>query len=327
MRTLVLGGTVFLGKAVAAEALRRGHEVVCAARGESGSVPEGAAHAVVDRDAPDGLAALRGQRFDAVVDLATMSVTWVRDALREVGATAGHWTFVSSCSVYADHATPGSTATLAPLEDDPAEPMTPERYGAVKVASEVAVRDALGDRAFVLRAGLITGPGDRTDRFGYWPARLSRGGRVAVPDAPDQPAQQVDVRDLAAWIVDAGENRLAGTFDGVGPSNPLSLVLGEIAGAVAPSGTQLVRIPVDVLERHGVSPWAGPKSLPLWLPRSHSAMMFRDAGPALAAGLRPRPVAETAVDSLAHERALGLDRPRRAGLTAEEEAELLAAAG
>ncbi|WP_447004770.1 NAD-dependent epimerase/dehydratase family protein [Saccharothrix isguenensis] len=323
MRILVLGGTVFLSKATAVEAVRRGHEVVCAARGESGRVPVGATHVAVDRDA--GLGPLVGSHFDAVVDVAKMSVTWVRDALRSV--TADHWTFISSCSVYADHSTPGSTATLAPLEDDADAPMSPDRYGAIKVAGENAVRDALDDRAFIVRAGLITGPGDPSDRFGYWPNRLARGGRVAVPDAPDQPAQHVDARDLAAWVVDAAERRVTGTYDAVGPANPLSLVLGEIAGAVAPQGTELVRIPEPVLQQHGVVPWVGPRSLPLWLPPTHRAMMFRDAVPALAAGLRVRPTADTALDALEHERALGSDRTRRAGLAPDVEDALLAAVG
>jgi nucleoside-diphosphate-sugar epimerase len=319
MRILVLGGTVFLSKATAVEAVRRGHEVVCAARGESGRVPDGATHVAVDRNV--GLGPLVGSHFDAVVDVAKMSVTWVRDALRSV--TADHWTFISSCSAYADHSTPGSTATLAPLEDDPDAPSSPDRYGAIKVASENAVRDALDGRAFIVRAGLITGPGDPSDRFGYWPNRLARGGRVAVPDAPDQAAQHIDVRDLATWIVDAAEHRVTGTYDAIGPANPLSLVLGEIAGAVAPQGTELVRIPEPVLQRHGVAPWVGPRSLPLWLPPTHRAMMFRDAGPALAAGLRVRPTADTALDTLEHERALGPDRTRRAGLTPDVEDALL----
>jgi 2'-hydroxyisoflavone reductase len=328
MRILVLGGTVFLGKAVATEALLRGHEVVCAARGESGDVPHGAALVRIDRDQPGSVEALRGERFDAVVDVARMSVTWVREALRVLGDDAGHWTFVSSASVYLDHSTPGQTTnapTLPPLEDDPDGEFTPERYGSVKVASENAVRDALHEKAFIIRAGLITGPGDPTDRFGYWPARLSRGGRVAVPDASGQPFQHIDVRDLASWIVDSAQERQIGTFDGVGPSSPLGVALDEIAAAVAPQETELVRVPVDELQQAGVSPWSGPRSLPLWLPNTHAAMLFRDASPSLAVGLKVRPLTETARDALEHERALGLDRPRKAGLSAGEEEELLAA--
>lgn len=327
MKILVIGGTLFLSKTVAAEAVSRGHDVLCAARGASGRIPEGAQLVHVDRDTESAYDKLRGERFDAVVDVARTSVTWAREAVRALGQDAGHWTFVSSCSVYKDLSAPGRNETFDPIEDDPTAEFTSERYGAQKVAAENAVMEALDDRAFILRAGLITGPGDPSDRFGYWPARMSEGGQVVVPDVPDQAAQHIDVRDLAAWIVDAAEQRLTGTFDGAGPSEPLGMLLGEIAGATAVPGTELVRVPERVLEAQHINPWAGPRSLPLWLPASHRAMMFRDAGPALAAGLKTRPVAETALDSLKYERGLGIDRPRKAGLTHSEEAEVLTAAG
>ncbi|KAA2260112.1 epimerase [Solihabitans fulvus] len=330
MRVLVLGGTVFLGKAVAAEAVRRGHEVVCAARGTSGTVPEGATLVAIDRDAPDGLAPLRGERFDAVVDVATMSVNWVREALRELGDNAGHWTFVSTCSVYADQGTPGQTVDsplLPPLEDDTEIEERGAKYGGIKVSSERAVRDALGDKAFIVRAGLICGPGDLSDRFGYWPARISQGGRVLVPDTADQPTQIIDARDLAAWILTAAERGVTGTFDGSSPARPLGEFLAEIAEAVAPEGTELVPMTKEELVEAEVQGWVGPRSLPVWVMsiEGYEAMMDRDAGPSLAAGLTVRPLAETARDSLAYERELGLDRERRAGLTLEEEAKLLAA--
>jgi nucleoside-diphosphate-sugar epimerase len=325
---LVLGGTRFLSHAVAAEALARGHGVVCAARGESGPVPDGAALVVVDRDAPGALDGLRGRRFDAVVDVATMSWTWVRDALDALAATAGHWTFVSTVNVYADPAVIGGgvdAPLLAPLRSgaDPAPDRDPDAYGAIKVASEDAVRAAVGDRALVVRAGLICGPGDLSDRFGYWPARFARGGRAVVPDAPDQPVQLVDVRDLAAWIVDAGERGLAGTFDASGPRTTLGAVLDEVAAAVGAPDLERVPVAPDVLTAAGVDTWGGPRSLPLWLPPSHAGIAARDTTPAAAAGLRCRPVADTARAALAHERALGLDRERRAGLAPADERPLL----
>lgn len=155
-RWLVLGGTRFLSAAVAATALARGHEVVCAARGESGAVPDGATLVRVDRNEPGALEPLRGRQFDAVVDVATMSLPWVRAALDALVPTAGHWTFVSSVSVYADPSRPGQTvdAPLLAAGD-------PDDYGSVKVACENAVREAVGGRAFVVRAGLICGPATR----------------------------------------------------------------------------------------------------------------------------------------------------------------------
>jgi 2'-hydroxyisoflavone reductase len=144
-----------------------------------------------------------------------------------------------------------------------------------------------------------------------------------VPDAADQPAQIVDVRDLAAWIVAAGERGLTGTFDASGPRTTLGAVLDEVAAAVGAADLERVPVAPDVLAAAGVEPWAGPSSLPLWLPASHVGIVARDTAPAAAAGLRCRPVADTARAALEHERALGLDRERRAGLSPAEESRLL----
>jgi 2'-hydroxyisoflavone reductase len=327
MRLLVLGGTVFLGRAVAADAVARGHDVTCAARGTSGPVPDGATLVVVDRDAPDGLAPLAGTEFDAVVDLAPISYPWVADALALLGDRTAHWTFVSTINVYAGHAELGQRPgadLLPPLAETGSRPLTdPDQYGSIKVASENAVLAAMGNRAFVVRPGLITGPDDGSDRFGYWPARFARGGRVVVPDVPGQPVQHVDVRDLAAWIVDAGEKGYTGTFDGIGPAEELSDVLPAIAEAVG-AAVELVPVSAEALVAAEVGYWGGPKSLPLWLPPTHWGMSAHDATPSVAAGLRIRPLAETVADVLVTERGLGLDRDRRAGLTPAEEAAVLA---
>ncbi|MFI5610828.1 NAD-dependent epimerase/dehydratase family protein [Amycolatopsis sp. NPDC051903] len=329
MRLLVLGGTAFAGRAVAAEALRRGHDVVCAARGESGGVPDGARLVRVDRDAPDGLAPVAGEEFDAVVDVAPSSFPWVRRALAAFADRVGHWTFVSTINVYADDATLGQTPATGPLvpalerhatrADLMADGGT-QLYGGIKVAAENAVRAALGDRAFVVRPGLITGPGDDSDRFGYWPAR---GGRALVPDAPGRLVQHLDVRDLAAWLVTASETGLGGTFDGVGPAVPLGELLPGIAAAVD-AVVELVPVPAERLTSAGVNPWGGPRSLPLWVPEELAGVAAHDAAPSLAAGLAVRPLADTVAGALATERERGLDRPRRAGLSAAEEAEVLA---
>ncbi|MGM1064679.1 NAD-dependent epimerase/dehydratase family protein [Saccharothrix sp. Mg75] len=325
-RWLVLGGTRFLSRAVAAAAVARGHEVLCAARGESGAPPEGSRLVKVDRDTEDALAPLRGERFDAVVDVAYISYPWVRQALDELGEAAGHWTFVSTMNVYADLARRGGGVDdplLEPRYTDPTDPGDFGAYGSIKVASEQAVVDAVGDRALVVRPGLVCGPDDESDRFGYWPARFARGGRAVVPDAPDQPCQLLDVRDLAEWIVLAGERGTTGTFDASGPPATLGAVLDEIATAVGAPDLERVPVPPEELAAVGVLPWQGPRSLPLWLPDGYLGVVDRDTDPARAAGLHCRPIAETALAALERERALGADRERQAGLTAAEEAELL----
>jgi 2'-hydroxyisoflavone reductase len=316
---------------VAAEALRRGHDVVCAARGESGAIPDGARLVKVDRDAEDGLAPLAGHEFDAVVDVATLSYPWVDRALTALAAGTRHWTFVSTINVYADNETPGQgpdAQLVEPLtrhatRDDMKTEEGVALYGGIKVASENAVRDVMGEHALVVRPGLISGPGDVMDRFGYWPARFSRGGRVLVPDVPEQPMQFIDVRDLAEWIVDAAEKDIGGTFDGIGPHRPLPDLLHDIADAV---GVDVEFVPAtpEQLVAAKVDSWAGPRSLPFWLPPSHFGLAGRDAQPSIDAGMPVRSVADAVAGALAQERALGLDRERKAGLTPAEEAEVLA---
>ncbi|MFL6122420.1 NAD-dependent epimerase/dehydratase family protein [Actinophytocola sp.] len=334
MRLLVLGGTIFVGYAVASEALRRGYEVVCAARGESGSVPNGATLVKVDRDADDGLAPLANESFDAVVDVSPLSYPWVRRALDTFGERAGHWTFVSTVNVYSDVETPGQTPATGPLVPALRQHSTREEmmaageegtllYGGIKVASENAVRDAVGDRAFVVRPGLITGSWDRSDRFGYWPGRFARGGRVLVPDLPGHRMQFIDVKDFARWIVDAGEKKLAGTFDAIGPHRPTNEMLEEIAAEVGFDG-EFVTATSEQLTAAGVNPWSGPRSLPLWVPDKYDGFESHDPTPSLAAGMPVRPFAEVVADALERERELGLDRERKAGLSLEEEKEVLA---
>jgi 2'-hydroxyisoflavone reductase len=189
MRLLVLGGTSYLSQQVARDAVRRGHEVVCAARGKSGSVPEGARLVVIDRDEPGAIEALRGERFDVVVDVATGALGWVRDALDVLADTVGHWIFVSSVNVYSDTATPGQRVG-APLHPPVTTTghlvlrteMTVAIHGGIKVASEDAVRGHLGEEhSLIVRPGIISGPGDVMDRIGYWANRFARGGRTVVP--------------------------------------------------------------------------------------------------------------------------------------------------
>ncbi|RDI63964.1 NAD-dependent epimerase/dehydratase family protein [Nocardia pseudobrasiliensis] len=325
MRILVLGGTSFLSRWIAHEAVTRGHEVICAARGRSGSVPVGARLVVVDRDRPDALAALAQERFDAVIDVARAALGQVLAALDALADRAPHWIFVSSVSAYADTATVGQTVD-APLREairQMESDTSGERYGGIKVACETSVRERLDNRALIVRPGLIGGPWDRTDRFGYWPARFARGGRAIIPDATRQPIQHIDVRDLAAWIVSAAETRLTGTQDAVGPITELGALLREIADVAGASDLELVPVDPKDLAEAQVSPWSGPRSLPLWLPADHDGLVTHDPAPAFAAGLKIRALAETVHATLEDECARGLHRSRGAGLSADDERDLL----
>ena len=332
MELLVLGGTAWLGHEVAAQALTAGHAVTCLAQGRSGLPPEGVTWVRADRTAPDAYAGVAGQRWDLVVDVARQPGQ-VRGAVEALADRAGHWVFVSSGNVYADHGTVGadeSAPLLPPLAGDVMTDMSV--YGEAKVACERLVVDALGpERSLLARVGLIGGPGDVFDRTGYWPDRFAApaagDGSVLVPDDGDQPVSVIDVRDLATWLLDAGSRGVAGAYDVVGPRLGLAEHLAaarRVAGHTGP----LRPVSSAWLLEHGVEPWMGPRSLPLWLPDpGWRGFNGRDGGRARAAGLVTRPLEQTLADTLAWERTRPADREHRAGLTVEEERALLAELG
>ncbi|MCS3893742.1 nucleoside-diphosphate-sugar epimerase [Bradyrhizobium japonicum USDA 38] len=320
MRLIILGGSQFLGRAIAAHACAAGHDVTCAARGLAGPITAGARLVRIDRDTTDGLAPLAGATFDTVVDV-SRHPGQVRRAVAALKRPGVHWTFVSTVSVYADNSIPGQRADTAPLREPATmeiEQSTDAIYGAAKVACEQAV----GSDAFICRAGLIVGPEDPTGRFSYWPARLVRGGEVLAPGSPDDAVQFIDVRDLAQWIVHAAEIGLKGIYDGIGPVRTRGEVLAECASALNPS-CKFTWIDRTFLEAHDVRRWAGPRSLPMWLPLPDFAgFMTRDTSPAREAGLTSRPPAVTARDTRAWLRSAN---GPGVGLTEDEEKAVLAA--
>jgi 2'-hydroxyisoflavone reductase len=328
MRLLVLGGTAFLSREITRQAAARGHRVTSAARGSSGPPPDGAGFITVDRDLADGLvgglADVTGE-FDAVIDVARRP-THVRRALDELAKRAQHWTFVSSISVYPDNATPGQRVATAPVRP-PLPPdgdeLSMENYGSNKVSCEQTVHEAFGDRAFIVRAGLIVGPDDPSDRFAYWPDRIAKGGEVLAPGDPGELIQWIDVRDLADWIVDGAERRLAGTFDAVGPTTTRGELFVRTAEALGVT-PQFTWVHQPFLLSNDVNPWSGPRSLPLWLPLpEYAGFLTHDWTDAMGAGLKQRAVSETARDTLAWQRRSG-HQIQRAGLKPEEEQTLLA---
>lgn len=322
VRILVLGGTSYLSRTTTLAAVRRGHDVTCAARGVSGSPALGAAFVPTDRDDEYGLAAVAAHRWDAVVDVARDPRHAAR-AVRDLGPVTGRYVFVSTVNVYAEW--PGGQGD----EDAPrVAPLTgayasPEDYPGAKVACEELVTTLPAHRTTIVRPALIAGPGDRSSRGGYWPWRFAHpsGPYVLVPDAPQQLCQILDVRDLAEWLVLLCERKVAGVFNVAGVQTSLQKVLG-LCRRVAGGGAAPLPARTSWLLEHGVQPWAGPRSLPLWLGDDEvSAVVPCDR--AVAAGLRRRPLRQTLADTLTYEEGRPDPPPRGAGLTDVEERQLI----
>ncbi|MFF3029069.1 NAD-dependent epimerase/dehydratase family protein [Microbacterium sp. NPDC057944] len=317
---LILGGTGWLSGRIARRLIDDGVEVTCLARGAR-TAPSGAALVRADRDEPDAYAEAAVRDWDRVIDISSRA-DHVVAAVEALGDRAARWTYVSSMSAYSDDVTVGADES-APLHIA-AEPGDEYEYGPQKVAAEDAVR-TLADRALIVRPGLIVGAGDPSDRFGYWAAAFDRAGdgTVLLPPTEGRTTQVIDVDDLAAYVAATAST---GAVNTIGDEHPLGEVL-ALFRAVAGHAGATVSADEGWLVEHGVEYWMGERSLPLWLPAEMTGFMTRSNAAYRSDGGTLRPLADTVDAVLADERARGVDRERRAGLTRSHELELLAELG
>jgi 2'-hydroxyisoflavone reductase len=336
LRILILGGTGFTGPHQVRYAVERGHQVTVFNRGRRpGTLPAGVEELVGDRSTGE-LDALRGREWDAVIDNPTTLPFWVRDVADLLEGRTGQYVFISTVSVYDVRGLRALDETSPVFRYEEGDPMavTPEAYqeagarlyGPMKAESEREALRRFGDRATIIRPGLIVGPGDQTDRFTWWPVRIARGGEVLAPGDGSDPVQIIDARDLAEWTVRAVEERATGVFNAVGPRSPLSMAeqLYGIRGAL--SGDLDVRftwVPADFLQREGVRAWS---EMTTWFgPDAATARTSNVL--AVGAGLTFRPLARTTLDTLAWFRELPAERQGAmlAGIDPEKERRVLEA--
>jgi len=298
LRILILGGTGFIGPHHVRYAVARGHRVTVFNRGkEQVDLPKEVEHLIGDRNSD--LTALAGRDWDAVLDLGTTVPRWVRSVGEILGARTKHYTFVSSLSAYAD--LPDGTDESAPLREykgtvDPftLTTMSAELYGPLKALSEREAERQFPNRVLIVRPGLIVGPGDETNRFSYWPIRMSYGGEVLVPGQPTAPQQYIDARDLAEWVIRMVEARETGGYNVNGPEMPLTAaeLLGAIRGTYATPMT-LTWVPFDWLSQHQAREWM---DLPLWPNMTRPGIMTTNIDKAVAKGLTFRPTSDISRD-------------------------------
>ena len=326
MKILILGGTVFLGRALVAAALARGHELTLFNRGKTNPqlFPEvESLHG--DRALDLGPLTQTVRRWDVVIDTCGYLPRVVRLSAETLVERADQYTFISSLSVYADAGQPGidERGEVGKLADESVEVVDGDTYGPLKALCEQAVERVLPDRNLVIRPGLIVGPYDPTDRFTYWPHRAAQGGEVLAPGEPGSPVQLIDVRDLAKWTVAMVEARASGIYNATGPERPLPMgELLDTCRAAGGGGASFTWVDETFLLAQGVQPWS---ELPLWIPASDpsSAGFHRfDCRKAIAAGLRFRPIEDTVRATLAWDAGRPAGHTWRAGITREREAEL-----
>ena len=335
---LILGGTGFTGPEQVEYATARGHRVTLINRNKTrpdffkGRVEQ------LTGDLNEDMSALKGRKFDVVIDNPTTMPAWVRNAAQYLEGNTKHYIFISTLSVYPDNSNPGRDESdgLTPMPSD-LDPYTLDRanaskyYGALKTYAEGEVAKHYPGIHTIIRPGLIVGLLDRTDRFTYWPYRIDKGGEVLAPGTPADPVQFIDSRDLAEWTVRMAEQRVFGTYNATGPAAPLTMaeMLYGIK-AVTTAGAQFTWVPAAFLEEQKIRPW---RDMTVWMPPAGrtAGFMRRNTARAIAAGLTFRPLAVTAKDTLDWNRT----RPEAeqkaiadgavGGISAAREAEVLAA--
>ncbi|MDH4047450.1 MAG: NAD-dependent epimerase/dehydratase family protein [Gammaproteobacteria bacterium] len=326
LRILMLGGTGYIGPHMVSEFLRRGHEVSLFNRGRTNEdIFPDLETLIGDRDG--GLDVLKGREWDAVVDNSGYVPRHVADSARLLASAVSHYLYISTISVYESFAVANEeNSPLAAMTDESVEEVTGETYGPMKALCEKRASAEIGnDRLTILRPTYICGPGDRTDRFSYWPVRTQRGGEMLWPGMPTDPIQIIDVRDLANFTVDCIEKNIFGTYNTVTPV--ASYTIGDLKNdAVAVSAADITAVWVsgEFLAGHEL---AAGSSIPIWAsPVGDSKNVASVSGErARMVGLQTRPPRETCRDILSWWKTLPAERrdTMRAGLSAESEAKLL----
>lgn len=324
MKILVLGGTKFLGRHLVDAALAAAHEVTLFNRGKTNPTLFPNVETITG-DRGQDIEKLSGREWDAVIDVAGYLPRIVRLSAEGLKGAVKRYVFISSISAYAGFSKVGinESDSVGKLEDESVEEITGETYGPLKALCEKLVQETYGDRALIIRPGLIVGPHDPTDRFTYWPMRVKRGGDMIVPDKPQTPIQVIDVRDLSEFIIKLIDENASGIYNATGPNYELKigefldqckLVTGSVAAFHWASR--------EFLAEHKVEPWS---DMPVWIPDTEEDVGFSriDVSKAIDAGLKFRPLEETIRDTVAWAETRPQDHEWRAGLNPTREQNLL----
>ncbi|PWT92289.1 MAG: epimerase [Blastocatellia bacterium] len=338
MKLLIIGGTIFLGRHLAAAAIARGAEVTLFNRGNHPTIGSTQIE-TIKGDRNYDLHELKGRRWDAVIDTCGYLPRSVNTSAEVLSDSVDVYTFISSQSVYVNVSAPGvdESAPLATLTDEQLEEANAidasgpssvnygKLYGGLKALCEQTVETVMANRVLTIRPGLIVGPNDPTDRFTYWVVRVARGGEVLAPDSPATYLQFIDVRDLAEWILRMVEQKRTGTYNATSPAG--SLTMGDLfqeCKEVSNSDAFFTWVSEDFLLQQPVMAWT---EMPLWLPRQGAphlnGFMFINCSKALTTGLTFRSLTTTVHDTLAWYRSEPSDNDLKAGIKEDRECALL----
>ncbi len=253
LKILILGGTSFLGPHQIAYAMGRGHSITTFTRGKTKPTIYGKLFDQVEQlvgDRENDLKALKGRSWDAVIDNSGQKVHWTKATAELLKDQVDLYAYTSTVSVYYPYykanVDEGASLVLkAPEQFSDEDEKMNYAYGVMKANSEIEARNIFGgDRTIIVRPTFMAGPSDRTNRFIYWPTKLAKGGDIVIPGKAEDLVQYIDVRDVAEWMIRLVEQRLCGTFNGVGPASEMT-VPAFVYGAHAAFSSKVNFVPID----------------------------------------------------------------------------------
>lgn len=336
MKILIIGGTKFLGRHLIDAALQNNHEVTLFNRGRF-SHEKLANVEQIHGDRNSDLDNLRGQNWDAVIDTCGYLPQTVKASAEFLADKINQYAFISSGSVYENLSKPDydETTTTAKLSEEQKKTVAKidpqgelngltlgENYGALKVLCEEAAESAMPNRVLSIRAGMIVGAFDWTDRFAYWVMRIKKGGEILAPGTSKSFVQLIDARDLSEWIINSIEENVVGIFNAA--SKPFELDFGKMLGEIktaTESDAKFIWADEKFLSENNVAPWS---EMPFYLPESDENLrnfLTMNVDKAFSKGLKTRPLRETVADVLNWRKAQ--DFEMKAGISAVREKELL----
>lgn len=333
LKILILGGTRFIGLHMTELAIARGHTLTFFNRGKT-HTDRSTEIERIKGDRNGEIDGLKDREWDVVIDNSGYVPRHVKLSAELLAPKVKQYVFTSSISVYPNFSVPrDESSPVGKLPDETVEKVDGDTYGPLKALCEQAAQRVYGDRTLVIRPGLIVGPDDNTDRFTYWPARAARGGEFIAPGAPGDPFQVIDVRDLAAFTINAVENGVNGTYNLVSDANKFKF--GELTDAsIAAANKQAkpasppraIYLPTEFLEEQKVEPWG---EMPVWLPAKGDEAAFAGTSNAAARakGLTITPIRKTVDDTMAWHLARPAEEREKlkSGIAAHKEATVLAA--
>jgi len=325
MKILILGGTVFLGRALVNAALNGGHQITLFNRGLSNP---GLFHnlEIIISDRDSDLYALNDRKWDVVIDTSGYLPEAVRKSAEKLANKVGVYVFISTLSVYADNNQIGidENYPLAKLTTTDIKKVNSENYGPLKVSCEQIVQQHFPDSALILRPGLIVGPHDPTDRFTYWPVRVSHSSEVLAPGRPNRQIQFIDARDLAEWTIRLIELEKYGVYNAVGPNNTLSMMeFLDSCDRMCHGETKFTWVSEKFLLDEKIEPWT---NIPLWVPeidKGNSGFFAFDNTKAIKDGLTFRNIDNIVYDTCSWAEARPSDHIWRAGIDRAKQTQLL----